>query len=213
MNATLVGPRRLGARTCVLAVAAVALAASGCGGGSSTSQQAPAASTTATIGGSSPTATATPTPSATDQRAQAYAAAVKTYNEYWSTFARILRTGGDPTVIRGISRGEAFNYAVQTGRSVDNKGYRLKGRISHAYITPEGFVYGGSTKKPSRVRIRDCQDLRTAQFVDRQGKLVKREAGAATFVRFDVSMVNFSSSIDTEWQLDDFKTTAVESCS
>ncbi len=212
MNATLVGPRRLGARTCVLAVAAVALAASGCGGGSSTSQQAPTASTTATIGGSSPTATATPTPSATDQQAQAYAAAVKTYGRFWRDLVSVINKPGDPTSLGGIARGEAFSYAVQVGRGAISRGYRVRGTVTDEYVRTVSFRFGGTTDKPSVVVLQSCQDLATASYVDAKGRPVPRSASAAKFLRFDVTVVNFSPSVTQNWALDGFKTTAVTSC-
>ena len=196
----------------VLAALVVALGAAGCSGDGSATSTSPSTSTTATIGGAT-SPSASPSPSATDRQAQAYESALKTYNAFWTQFTDILRKQSEPLALRPIARGEAFSYAVQTARDAKAQGQRLSGSVSHLKLEPKSFAYGGTTQKPTRVQLQDCQDLSTAQFVDRNGKQVTRDADSARFVRFDVTMVNFSPSLVNEWQVDGFKTTAVTSCS
>ncbi len=195
----------------VLAALAVALGAAGCSGGGSATSTSPSTSTTATIGGAT-SPSASPSPSATDRQAQAYAAAVKTYNDYWQGLENTLATRGDPTRLARIARADAFSYAVAVAREASSQGYTLKGRITNVYVKPTAFVFGGTTKNPSRVTLTSCQDLSTNSYVDKSGRTVPKGADAAQFVKFDARVVNFSSSLTEDWQVDGLKTTVVKSC-
>jgi hypothetical protein len=213
MSVTVAGRRAVGRGGVALAGVAVALTAAGCNGASSASQSTSSTSTTATVGGSSPPPSATPSASPSDQQAQAYGAAVKTYNEYWAGLEQILKTGGDPLKIRPVARGEAFSYAIAVSREASASGYRIAGTLSNVYVRPSDFTFGGTTKNPSRVKIQGCQNVGSAHYVDRNGKPVPTAPGAAKSVRVDATVVNFSPVLNKNWVLDDLKTTAVKSCS
>jgi hypothetical protein len=207
-----------GGRRLALAVMVVGLmtGAAGCSG-DSPSSSATRSTTTATIGGPSTSATASASPSASasassDRQAQAYAAATKVYNDFFTGIVRTINSGADPTRLRGISRGEAFSYAVVSGREAEAHGYKVEGTISMVYVRPKSFTYGGSTANPSKVGIDGCQDLRTVRYVDRNGKPVPRGSGAADFLRYTVTAVNFTPSVSAGWVLDDFKNVKVPSC-
>lgn len=206
------GATSVGRRAVVLAALTVAFGAAGCSGGSAASQSGTATSKTATIGGTSPSPSTTPSASPSDQQAQAYAAAVKTYNDYWSGLERALATKGDPTRLARIARAGAFSYAVGVAREASSKGYTLKGHIQNVYVRPSTFVYGATTKNPSRVSLTSCQDLSTNSYVDKSGKKVPRDADAAKFIKFDATVVNFSPSLTRDWEVDQLKTTVVTSC-
>ena len=195
----------------VLAALVVALGAAGCSGDGSATSTSPSTSTTATIGGAT-SPSASPSPSATDRQAQAYAAAVKTYNDYWQGLENTLVTHGDPTRLARIARADAFGYAVAIAREASSQGYTLKGHLTNVYVKPTGFVFGGTTKNPSRVTLTSCQDLSTNSYVDKSGRTVPKDADAAKFVKFDAKVVNFSPSLTKDWQVDGLKTTVVKSC-
>jgi hypothetical protein len=150
--------------------------------------------------------------SPSDQQAQAYAAAVKTYNEYWSRLANVLATHGDPTQLGRIARADAYSYAATVAQYASSNGYTLRGHFKNVYVKPTSFVYGGTTKNPSRVMLASCQDLSANSYVDRSGRRVPRGADAARFVKFEAKVVNFSPSVTKDWVVDDLKTTAVSSC-
>jgi hypothetical protein len=213
MSGTVAGRRAVGRGVVALAGVAVAVAAAGCNGAGSSSPSTSSSSTTATIGGSSSSPSATPSASPSDQQAQAYTAAVKTYNDYWTGLERILKTGGDPLKIRPLARGEAFSYTIAVSREATASGYKIAGSLSNVYVRPSEFTFGGTTKNPSRVKIQGCQNVGSAHYVDRKGRPVPTPSGAAKSVRFDVTVVNFSPAVNKNWVLDDFKTTAVKACS
>ncbi len=207
MNVTVAGRRGV-----ALTALAVAFGAAGCSGGNSTVATGSSTSRTATIGAASPSESTAAGGSGSSQQAQAYQAAVKTYNDYWQGLENALATHGDPTRMARIARADAFSYAVTVARYATSKGYTLKGHIDNVYVRPTGFILGGTTKKPSRVTLTSCQDLSENSYVDKSGRSVPRDADAAKFVKFDSTVVNFSSSLTKDWQVDGLKTTVVKSC-
>ncbi|HYY11439.1 MAG TPA: hypothetical protein VE781_10900 [Kineosporiaceae bacterium] len=200
----------------VVGVACLALAGatalSGCSGSASSSSSAPI-TTAATIGGSSASPSSSPSATTGDQQAQAYAAAVSTYKQYWQQLLTIINKRRDATELRGISRGEAFSYGLSVAREAQIAGYTVDGPIKDVYLRPVKFTYGGSTKNPSNVTLQACQDLSTGHLLDSKGRQVPKDPKGPKFLRLDLTVTNFTPSVTNEWQLDDFKTTPVASCS